>query len=100
MTASANSQGSIPSGASFRLTSASALVLVVNWPPSLTPFLMRFGVAVTRAPFFLRTSDGCSWKGLGGSRGDCSWWSPFEGLHDTAALGSPEAADRLQEDAP
>jgi hypothetical protein len=55
---------------------------------------------VTRAPSFLRMPDGCSLKGLGGSRGDSSWWSPFEGLHDTAAPGSAGVADRLQEDAP
>src|SRR5699024_5851395 len=55
---------------------------------------------VTRAPSFLRTSLRGSWKGLGADRGDCWWWSPFEGLHDTAALGSPEVVDRLQEDAP
>src|SRR5699024_6415896 len=66
--------------------------------PAASPREVR--VVVTRAPSFLRASLRGSWKGLGGDRGDCSWWSPFEGLHDTAALGPPEVVDRLQEDAP
>jgi hypothetical protein len=59
----------------------------------------RLKVSVTRARSFLRMPL-VFVKGFGGSRGDCPRRSPFEGLHDTAALGSAEVVDRLQEDAP
>jgi len=56
--------------------------------------------SVTRAPSLLRALLGRSLLGLGGSRGDGLGRSPFEGLHDTAALGSPGAVDWQQGDAP
>ena len=57
-------------------------------------------VVVTRAPSLLWAPIRCLLLGLGGSRGDGLSWSLVESLHDTTALGCPEAADWQQGDAP
>ena len=68
------------------------------WPPRVARRAAD-PVVVTRAPSFVRAQKR-SLLGLGGGRGDGFGWLPFEGLHDTAALGSRGAVDWLKGDAP
>jgi hypothetical protein len=55
---------------------------------------------VTRAPSFWWAPLRCLRKGFGGSRGDGLRRSLVDGLHDTAAPGSPGDRDWQQGEAP